>query len=141
MNIQESNGKTIQRLLDRIGPDNASITTENDWILKIYYSEQTPDNMTIEMCLTTSYNGDPLFDPLMKIRLDLGGDGRILSATPLYYLSRTLFYNKEIYSEGNPSCYDPRLYDTEDELDSRLESWLKNLEIQGYLTKGEITLI
>lgn len=141
MNIRQNNGKHIKEILDKIGPDDAVIRTENEWALFVYYSERSEDTLTIEMCLNTTYQGDPLFDPLMRIELALDPDGNITEARPLYYLSRTLFYTEEIYSEGNPACYNPKLYKKADELDSRLLEWLKMLRIQGYLTEGVVSTI
>lgn len=141
MNIRQINGKHIKEILDKIGPNDAVIRTKNEWAFSVYYSERSVDTITIEMCLNTDYHGDPLFDPLMRIELALDSEGNITEARPLYYLSRTLFYTEEIYSEGNPACYNPKLYKKAKELDSRLSEWLEMLRIQGYLTEGVITPI
>ena len=141
MNIRQKNGKLIKEILDKIGPEDAVIRTKNEWALSVYYSERNEDSLTIEMCLNTDYQGDPLFDPLMRIELTLDSGGKITEARPLYYLSRTLFYTEEIYSEGNPACYNPNLYKKAKELDSRLSEWLEMLEIQGYLTEGIVSHI
>ncbi len=139
--MKKSNAKQIKELLDLIGPENAAVRTQSDWILRVYYSERDEDSMTIEMCLSADFQGDPLFDPLMRIRLALDEGGNITEAFPLYYLSRTPFYTEEIYSEDNPSCYAPALTKKAGELDSRLAEWLKMLKVQGYLTNGTITRI
>ena len=141
MDIKKENGNIIEELLEQIGPANTLIRTESDWSLAIYYSGLKEDATIIEMCLKTDYQGDPLFDPLMKIELIKDDNGKIVSANPLYYLSRTLFYEEEIYSKGNPDCWNPRLYEKADELDTRLSELLTNLRIQGYLTKGDISKI
>ena len=139
MNIRQENGKAIKEILDKIGPEDAVIRTTSEWAFSVYYSERSEDSLTIEMCLNTDYQGDPLFDPLMRIELALDPKGKITEARPLYYLSRTLFYTEEIYSEGNPACYNPTLYKKAGELDSRLAEWLTMLKIQGYLTDGVIS--
>lgn len=139
MNIKQTNGKLIKEILDKVGPHDSVIKTQSDWAFSIYYSERDESSITIEMCLNTDYGGDPLFDPLMRIELSLDAEGNITEAKPLYYLSRTLFFCEEIYSEDNPSCYDPKLYEKAGELDSRLAEWLEMLRIQGYLTDGVIT--
>ncbi len=141
MNIRQINGKHIKEILDKIGPNDAVIRTKNEWAFSVYYSERSVDTITIEMCLNTDYQGDPLFDPLMRIELDLDSNGNITEAKPLYYLSRTLFYTEEIYSEGNPACYNPKLYKKSNELDSRLSEWLEMLWIQGYMTEGVVSPI
>ena len=141
MNIRQKNGKLIKEILDKTGPEDAVIHTKNEWAFSVYYSERTGNSLTIEMCLNTVYQGDPLFDPLMRIELALDPEGNITEARPLYYLSRTLFYTEEIYSEGNPACYDPALYKKAKELDLRLSEWLEMLRIQGYLTEGTVSRI
>ena len=141
MNIRQENGMLIKEILDKIGPEDAVIHTKNEWAFFVYYSDRSEGSLTIEMCLNTDYQGDPLFDPLMRIELALDSEGNIAEARPLYYLSRTLFYTEEIYSEGNPACYNPKLYKKAQELDSRLSEWLEMLRIQGYLTEGVITPI
>ena len=141
MNLKEKNGKLIQEILDKIGPEDAVIHIKNDWAFSVYYSERDENSLTIEMCLSCDYQGDPLFDPLMRIELALDPEGNITEATPLYYLSRTPFFDEEIYSEGNPACYDPKLYKKAGELDSRLSEWLQMLKLQGYLTDGVISRI
>ncbi len=138
MNIREENAKKISEILEMIGPEDASVRTDNDWALSIFYSERTDRTLTIEMCMNTEYMGDPLFDPLMRIELVLDEDGRPVEAIPLYYLSRTLLTDEEIYARDNPSCYDPRLYERSDELDERLSEWLVNIRLQGYLTAGTV---
>lgn len=140
MNIREDNGKEIQKILDIIGPENGTIRTDSEWAFSVYYSERSKDTLTIEMCLRTDYNGDPLFDPLMRIELTLGVDGKVTEATPVYYLSQTLFYTEEIYSKENPSCYDPKLCEKADELDARLSEWIKMLKIQGYFSGRTVSL-
>ncbi len=141
MNIRQNNGRLIKEILDKIGPNDAIIRTKNEWEFSVYYSERSENTLTIEMCLNTDYGGDPLFDPLMRIELDLDSNGNIIEAKPLYYLSRTLFYTEEIYSDGNPACYNPKLYKKAKELDSRLAEWLEMLKIQGYLTEGVVNTI
>ena len=141
MNIRQNNGRLIKEILDKIGPNDAIIRTKNEWEFSVYYSERSENTLTIEMCLNTDYGGDPLFDPLMRIELDLDSNGNIIEAKPLYYLSRTLFYTEEIYSDGNPACYNPNLYKKAKELDSRLAEWLEMLKIQGYLTEGVVNTI
>lgn len=141
MNIRRENAKKIKALLDRIGPCNSSVRTQSEWAFLVFYSDRDDTSLTIEMCLQTDFRGDPLFDPLMKIKLILDPEGNPVEAIPLYYLCQTLFYNEEIYAEGNPSCYDPALYRKSGELDERLAEWLESLKIQGYLTGGVITPI
>ncbi len=139
MNIKEQNGKIIGELLDRIGPEDSMISTGSDWDLLVYRSDEDGDTLTIEMCLKSEYGGDPLFDPLMRIELTPCGE-KSFAASPLYYQSKTVFYEEEVYAEGNPSCYNPKLYEKKaGELDGRLSEWLTNLRIQGYLTGGTIT--
>lgn len=138
MTIKETNGKRIAEILTKAGPDDVIFQTQNEWDLRIYYSNRGENTMTIEMCSTIEYQGDTLFDPLMRIELTLDSNGQIKEAIPLYYISRTLFCEEEIYAKGNPDCWDPRLYKKADELDSRLSEWLDSIEIQGYLTNGEI---
>lgn len=138
MNIKEKNGKEIQKILNSFGHgDPIIVRSRSEWIFEICESEFDERSLTIEMCLFTRYNGDPLFDPLMRIRLMLDRAGNVTEAIPLYYQSKTLFYNEEIYSEGNPSCYDPKLYKKSNELDSRLSEWIQMLKVQGYLTNGD----
>ena len=125
MNIKEKNGKEIQKILDSFGHgDPIIVRSSNEWQFEICQSEYDESSLTIEMCLFTHYNGDPLFDPLMRIRLVLDSDRTVTEAIPLYYQSKTLFYNEEI--SGNS-----------DELDSRLAEWIKMLKVQGYLTNGD----
>ena len=138
MNIRSENAARIKEILDMIGPENASVHTQSDWVFSVYYSESDEDSLTIEMCLSSDFGGDPLFDPLMRIRLTKDADGNYTEAIPLYYLSQTPFYTEEIYSEDNPSCYDPALTKKADELDSRLAEWIVMLKAQGYLNGGTI---
>lgn len=138
MDIKEKNGRRIAEILERTGPDDVIIRTDNDWDLRIYHSGSESKTLTIEMCSTLDFQGDILFDPLMRIDLSLNGEGKVVKANPVYYTSRTLFYTEEIYAEGNPDCWDPVLYKKAGELDRRLSEWLDNIQIQGYLTKGEI---
>ncbi|MCR5590638.1 MAG: hypothetical protein K6F73_03835 [Lachnospiraceae bacterium] len=140
MNIQEANGKQIAKILEMIGPGDTQIRTKSEWVLSIYYSDRDDNTLTIEMCLSISLQGDPLFDPLMRIELALNDKEEIISARPIYYLSTSPFYTEEIYAKDNSSCYNPKLYEkTPGELDRRLNEWLGNLYIQGYLTEGVIT--
>ena len=140
MNIQESNGKQLAKILEMIGPGDTEIHTKSDWVLSVYYSDRDVHTLTIEMCLSISLQGDPLFDPLMRIELALNDNGEIQAATPVYYLSSSPFYTEEIYAKDNPSCYNPKLYEKKPgELDKRLHEWLGNLYIQGYLTDGVIS--
>ena len=139
MNIRKENGKRIADILEHTGADDVIIRTDNDWDLRIYHSDLNGSTKTIEMCSTIDFQGDILFDPLMKIALSLDNEGRIIEATPVYYISRTPFYTEEIYAEGNPDCWDPNLYKKASELDGRLSEWLDSIQIQRYLTKGEIT--
>lgn len=141
MDIKKENGKILEELLKQIGPENTSISTESEWSLNIYYLELNEDSTTIEMCLKTNYQGDTLVDPFMKIELIKDESGKIVSANPLHYMSRTMFYEEEIYSKDNPDCWNPKLYEKAEELDTRLNKWLINLKVQGYLTKGNITKI
>ena len=138
MNIREKNGRRIAEILEKTGPDDVIIRTDNEWDLRIYHSDRSDSSMTIEMCSTIDLQGDILFDPLMKIELSLDSDGKIIGATPVYYISQTIFCTEEIYAQGNPDCWDPVLYKKAGELDGRLSSWLDSIQMQGYLTKGKI---
>ena len=138
MDIRKENGKRIADILEQTGPNDVIIRTDNDWDLRIYHSDIENNTKTIEMCSTIDFQGDLMFDPLMKIELTLDDEGKIIEATPVYYLSKTLFCTEEIYAEGNPACWDPRLYKKAEELDGRLSEWLDSIRIQRYLTKGRI---
>ena len=96
------------------------------------------DMITIEMCLISRFHGESLVDPLMDIELNLDSEGHITQATPVHYMSKTLFSNEELYAKGNPDCWNPELYAKGDELDCRLSRWLENLMIQGYLSNGQV---
>ncbi|MCR5686176.1 MAG: hypothetical protein K6G81_12325 [Lachnospiraceae bacterium] len=139
MDIKKQNAIELEEILEKIGHEDAVIQTRNDWVLRVYYSEKTAESVSIEMCLSTDYQGESLFDPLMSIDLTVDDNGAAISASPVYYLSRTPFVDVEIYAEGNPSCYNPKLYEKPGELDSRLAEWLKNIKIQGYLSDGTVS--
>ena len=139
MEIRRENAKLMREILEKVGQEDAMISNGSDWDLCVYRSDETEDTLTVEMCLRSEYGGDPLFDPLMRIELALD-DGKVpVKATCVYYLSQTLFYTEEIYAAENPACYDPKLTEKADELDSRLAEWLKMLKVQRYLPDGAVT--
>ncbi len=125
--IQYHNGRVIGELLKMIGPENAAVRTDSEWELQIYYSDRDEDSMTIEMCLHTKVQGDSLYDPSMRIELDLDAKGHVKTAKALSYWSRT------------PFC-DMELTPVDEDLDERLDNWLINLKQQGYFT-GKVTKI
>lgn len=137
--LREENGTRIAKILDHIGGKDSRIEIEDDWELQIYYSLKEDNCTTIEMCAYSSYNGDALFDPLMRIELDTDENEKIKSAKVIYYLSRTIFGDQEIYSKGNPDCCSEKLLEQrEGELDERLSQWLYTIDMRGYLTKGRV---
>lgn len=123
--IQQHNGEAIGELLKKIGPEDAAVKIDSEWELRIYYSDRDEDSMTIEMCLYTSVQDDSLYDPLMRIELNLDAKGKIKTAKALSYWSRT------------PLC-DMELTPEDEDLDERLDNWIHNLKIQGYFA-GEVT--
>ncbi len=125
--IQYHNGRVIGELLKKIGPENAAVRIDSEWELQIYYSDRDEDSMTIEMCLYATLQGDSLYDPSMRIELDLDAKGHVKTAKPLSYWSRTPFCDIELTPE-------------DEDLDERLDNWLNNLKQQGYFT-GEVTKI
>ena len=137
-NIREENAKKIARILKKIGPESARLRTRSEWDLRIYYSSREDNKLVIEMSSTSEYLGELFMDPLMKIELKLDDEGQIIEAVPLYYLSKTIFVTDEFYSEGNPECWNPKLYDKEGVMDFRLSAWLRNIRIQRYLSDGKI---
>lgn len=137
-NRREENAKKIARILKKIGPESARLRTGSEWDLRIYYSSREDNKIVIEMSSTSEYLGELFMDPLMKIELLLDDDGEIKEAVPLYYLSKTIFVIEEYYSEGNPECYNPKLYDKAGVMDTRLSAWLRNIRIQRYLSDGKI---
>ncbi|MBR5177531.1 MAG: hypothetical protein IKW90_01865 [Lachnospiraceae bacterium] len=55
--------------------------------------------MTIEMCLYTTVQGDSLYDPSMRIKLDLDTRGHVKTAKARSYWSRTPFCDMELSTE------------------------------------------
>ena len=140
--LREENAERIAGILEYIGDENSSILIEDDWELQIYYSLREEGCITIEMCAYSSRNGDALFDPLMRIELSTDENEKIKSAKAVYYLSRSIFGDEEIYAKGDPDCYSSKLYEKrEGELDERLSDWLNTIDMRGYITKGKISRI
>ena len=137
-NIRKENARKIARILRKIGPESARLRTDSEWDLRIYYSSKEDNKMVIEMSCTSEYLGELFMDPLMKIELILDDEGEMVEAVPLYYLSKTIFVNEEYYSEGNPECWNSKLYDKDGVMDHRLSAWLRNIRIQRYLSDGKI---
>lgn len=140
--LRNSNGKKIAKILDYTGNENSSITIEEDWEIRIYHSTDYEDREIIEMCSYADYNGDALFDPLFRIELYRDENGELVSAKALYYLSRTFMGDIELYCTGNPDCWSNSHYEEDEgELDERLSSWMRTIDMRGYLTKGKVTRI
>ena len=140
--LMERNGKRIAKILEYVGYEDSAIIIEKDWDLQVFISGKEEGCTTIEMCAYRDYNGDALFDPLMRIGLSTDEDGNIQSAKAVYYLSRSLFADEEIYAKDDPECRDPGLYEkSRGLLDERLSLWLDNIDRRGYLTEGRIEKI
>ena len=140
--LMERNGKRIAKILEHVGYEDSAIIIEKDWDLQVYISGREEDCITIEMCAYKDMNGDPLFDPLMRIELSTDASGNILSAKAVYYLSRSIFADIEIYAKDDPDCWNPDLYEKHrGELDERLSDWLDTIDMRGYLTEGRIEKI
>ena len=140
--LMERNGKRIAKILEHIGYESSSIIIEKDWDLQIYMSAKEEGCITIEMCAHKELNGDSLFDPLMRIELSTDEADNILSAKAVYYLSRSVFADVEIYAKDDPDCWNPKLYEKyKGELDERLSNWLDTIDMRGYLTEGRIEKI
>ncbi len=139
MDIRERNGIRIAEILEKVGPEDAVIKVDgSEWNLEVYYTDRNDVMLTIEMCLVSRVHGESLVDPLMDIELSLDSEGHITKATPVHYMSRTLFSEEELYLKGNPDCWNPKLCVKGDELDRKLAVWLENLKIQGYISNGQV---
>ena len=137
--LMERNGKRIAKILEYVGYEDSAIIIEKDWDLRVYFSSREEGCITIEMCAHNELNGDPLFDPLMRIELSTDENDNILSAKAVYYLSRSVFADIEIYAKDDPDCWNPDLYEKgRGELDERLKLWLDTIDMRGYLTEGRI---
>ncbi len=138
MNLKEKNGQEIGIMLDMIGNKDIVLKTDSPWELSISYADRTETSIDIEMAETMECEGDTMYDPFMEIRLALDKNGQVLKAEPLFYQALAPFSDQILYAKGNPDCYDPALYAKEGDLDQRLEAWLHNIRIQGYLSTEAI---
>ena len=137
--LMERNGKRIAKILEYVGYEDSAIIIEKDWDLQVYFSGREEGCITIEMCAHKDMNGDSLFDPLMRIELSTDESDNILSAKAVYYLSRSIFADIEIYAKDDPDCWNPELYEKySGQLDERLCDWLNTIDMRKYLTEGRI---
>ncbi len=140
--LMERNGKRIAKILEYVGYEDSAIIIEKDWDLQVYFSGREEGCITIEMCAHKDMNGDSLFDPLMRIELSTDESDNILSAKAVYYLSRSIFADIEIYAKDDPDCLNPELYEKySGQLDERLCDWLNTIDMRKYLTEGRIEKI
>ena len=136
--IRIENGKKMEKILKAVGPGGATIKKKGEWDFAVYITEQDEEFVWIEMCEKEYYGGDLMMAPFMKICLKKSRDGHITQAIPKAYQSDNVYVGRTDINEKGEIFLNLKLAEIKPgELDRRLESWLRSIDMIGYVTEPD----
>jgi len=111
----------LNKILQFLGSHGGIITIEDDWDLSLYVNDYGEDDCNIELSSSSCVNGDILYDPFFRIKVEFDErHEKIIAVKPDHYWSQWL--GGELQIDENDDIYDS--FGNKDHVDGELEERL-----------------